>query len=130
MRKIVFVFAVLIAAAAQPLGGQQTSPARPAPAAGATGPGPVYSNITYGVAGGETLLLDIFEPANNNGKPRPAIVLVHGGGWTSFDKSTMRALAQFLALAGFVAVPVNYRLFHGVSPRCPEQVDELQTAAR
>src|SRR5277367_6346619 len=130
MRKIVFVFAVLIAAAAQPLGGQQTSPARPAPAAGATPPGPVYSNIVYGVAGGETLLLDVFEPANNNGKPRPAIVLVHGGGWTSFDKSTMRALAQFLALAGFVAVPVNYRLFHDDATRWPAQLDDVQRAVR
>jgi acetyl esterase/lipase len=130
MRKIVFVFAVLIAAAAQPLGGQQTSPARPAPAAGATGPGPVYSNITYGVAGGETLLLDIFEPANNNGQPRPAVVLVHGGGWTNFDKSTMRPLAQFLALAGFVAVTVDYRLFHDDATRWPVQLDDVQRAVR
>jgi acetyl esterase/lipase len=130
MLKIVFAFLVLIAAVRQPLRGQYAAPAAPAPVPSAAGSGPVYSNIAYGVAGGETLLLDVYEPANNVGKPRPAIVLVHGGGWTSFDKSTMRALAQFLALAGFVAVPVNYRLFHDDATRWPAQLDDVQRAVR
>src|SRR5271155_4973982 len=130
MRKIIFAFVVLVAVAIQPLRAQQVSPVAPAPAPAATPPGPVYSNVAYGVAGGETLLLDVYEPANNVGKPQPAIVLVHGGGWTSFDKSTMRALAQFLALAGFVAVPVNYRLFHDDATRWPAQLDDVQRAVR
>jgi acetyl esterase/lipase len=130
MRKVIFAFAVLIVVAAQPSRAQQASPATPAPAPAATTPGPVYSNVTYGVVGGETLLLDIFEPANNSGKPRPAVVLVHGGGWTNFDKSTMRPLAQFLALAGFVAVTVDYRLFHDDTTRWPTQLDDVQRAVR
>src|SRR5271155_4643583 len=130
MRKIIFAFVVLVAVAIQPLRAQQVSPVAPAPAPAATPPGPVYSNVAYGVAGGETLLLDVYEPANNVGKPRPAVVLVHGGGWTNFDKSTMRALAQFLALAGFVAVPVNYRLFHDDATRWPAQLDDVQRAVR
>jgi acetyl esterase/lipase len=130
MRKNILAFVVLVAVAIQPLRGQQATSARPAPAAGAASPGPIYSNITYGVAGGETLLLDIFEPTNNNGQPRPAVVLVHGGGWTSFDKSTMRPLAQFLALAGFVAVTVDYRLFHDDATRWPVQLDDVQRAVR
>jgi acetyl esterase/lipase len=130
MRKIIFTLAVFITIAVQPLFALQVSSAPPAPTVGVAAPGPVYSNVTYGVAGGETLLLDIFEPANNTGKPRPAIVLVHGGGWTSFDKSTMRALAQFLALAGFVAVPVDYRLFHDDATRWPAQLEDAQRAVR
>src|SRR5271156_1359515 len=130
MQKLIFALLVLIAVAGEPVRGQQAAPATPAPVPSAVGAGPVYSNIVYGVAGGETLLLDVFEPANNNGKPRPAIVLVHGGGWTSFDKSTMRALAQFLALAGFVAVPVDYRLFHDDVNRWPAQLDDVQRAVR
>lgn len=130
MQKIIFAFLVLIAALAQLLGAQQSSSTPSASAPGATVPGPVHSNITYGMAGGETLLLDIFEPANNSGKSRPAVVLVHGGGWTNFDKSTMRALAQFLALAGFVAVPVDYRLFHDDTTRWPVQLDDVQRAVR
>jgi acetyl esterase/lipase len=130
MRKIIFTLAVFITIAVQPLFALQVSSAPPAPTVGVAAPGPGYSNVTYGVAGGETLLLDIFEPANNTGKPRPAIVLVHGGGWTSFDKSTMRALAQFLALAGFVAVPVDYRLFHDDATRWPAQLEDAQRAVR
>jgi acetyl esterase/lipase len=130
MRKMIFAFLVLIAAVAQLLGAQQSSSTPSASAHDATVPGPVHSNITYGMAGGETLLLDIFEPANNSGKSRPAVVLVHGGGWTNFDKSTMRALAQFLALAGFVAVPVDYRLFHDDATRWPAQLDDVQRAVR
>ena len=124
------VFVILIAVAIQPLCAQQTSPATTAPVGRAAGPGPVRSNITYGVAGGQMLLLDVFEPASNNGKPRPAVVLVHGGGWTSFDKSTMRPLAQFLALDGFVAVAVDYRLFHDDATRWPVQLDDVQRAVR
>jgi acetyl esterase/lipase len=130
MRKIIFAFVVLVAVAIQPLRAQRVSPVAPTPAPAATPPGPVHSNVAYGVAGGETLLLDVFEPANNSGKPRPAVVLVHGGGWTSFDKSTMRALAQFLALAGFAAVPMDYRLFHDDATRWPAQLDDAQRAVR
>jgi acetyl esterase/lipase len=126
MRGILLAFLLLIVAAPQPSRAQQTSPAAPAvPSAG-----PVYNDMAYGVAGGRTLLLDIFEPANNNGKPRPAVLLVHGGGWISFDKSTMLRLAQFLALAGFVAVPVDYRLYHDDTTRWPAQLDDVQRAVR
>jgi acetyl esterase/lipase len=125
MREIVIALALLIVAAAPPVCAQQATSATQGPAAG-----PVYNDVAYGVAGGQTLLLDIFEPANNSGKPRPAVVLVHGGGWTSFDKSTMLRLAQFLALAGFVAVPVDYRLYHDDATRWPAQLDDVQRAVR
>src|SRR5271155_1958107 len=137
MRNIIFAISLLILAAILPLRAQQAAPAKPAPAPAPgnlnvdpVGPGAVYRDIAYGVAGGGAPLLGGFEPANNNGKPRPAVVLVHGGGWTNFDKSTMRALAQFLALAGFVAVPVNYRLFHDDATRWPAQLDDVQRAVR
>ena len=73
--------------------------------------------------------LDIFEPSNND-HPRAAVILIHGGGWTSFDKSTMRNMAQFLARSGFVAVPVDYRLFHDDATRWPAQLDDVQRAVR
>ncbi len=125
MRGIVIAFFLLMFATAEPVCAQQAASATPAPATGA-----VYNDVAYGVVGGQTLLLDIFEPANSNGKARPAVVLVHGGGWTSFDKSTMLRLAQFLALAGFVAVPVDYRLFHDDASRWPAQLDDVQRAVR
>lgn len=69
MRNLLLVCAVFIAAAAQPLCAQQGG-ARPPPAA--TGAGPGHENLVYSVADGQTLLLDIFEPANDDGLPLPS----------------------------------------------------------
>src|ERR1022692_2173489 len=60
-------------------------------------------DVTYGTAGGHPLLLDIYEPAARVSGLRPAVVLIHGGGWTSFDRTTMRGMGTFLARSGFVA---------------------------
>jgi len=86
--------------------------------------------VQYGVAGGEKLLLDLYQPAAPSSKPRPAVVLIHGGGWTSFDKSTMQGMGNFLARWGFVALSVDYRLYHGKDNRWPAQLDDVQLAVR
>ena len=140
MRKLLFalVFLVLglvaLAALGLPLRAQQTAPALTSPPTSAAQPqsraGAVHENIAYAAANGETLLLDIFEPSGNSDHPRPAVMLIHGGGWTSFDKSTMRPLAQFLARSGFVAVAVDYRLFHDNVNRWPAQLDDVQRSVR
>jgi acetyl esterase/lipase len=140
MRKLIFArtFPALafltIAATSLPLRAQQTTPAPAATAApNAQVPstaGSVDENVVYGSANNETLLLDIFEPASNSDHPRPAVILIHGGGWTSFDKTTMRTLAQFLARSGFVAVAVDYRLFHDDVNRWPAQLDDVQRSVR
>jgi acetyl esterase/lipase len=140
MRKLIFAEAFVgpiflaLTAASLLSGAQQATPSPAVPSASATpaqsSAGPVHENVSYGTAGNETLLLDIFEPAGNSDHPRPAVILIHGGGWTSFDKSTMRTLAQFLARSGFVAVPVDYRLFHDGVNRWPAQLDDVQRSVR
>jgi acetyl esterase/lipase len=82
-------------------------------------------NVSYG----PDLRLDIYQPAPG-GQAHPAVVLIHGGGWTSFDKSTMRGMGLFLARNGFVAFAVDYRLFHGKENRWPAQLDDVQRAVR
>jgi acetyl esterase/lipase len=140
MRKLIFAeaFVALIflalATASLPSDAQQAAPSPAVPSASATtaqsSSGAVHENVAYGTAGSETLLLDIFESVGNSDHPRPAVILIHGGGWTSFDKSTMRTLAQFLARSGFVAVPVDYRLFHDGENRWPAQLDDVQRSVR
>jgi acetyl esterase/lipase len=90
----------------------------------------LHQDVEYGVQGGEKLLLDIYEPSESSSRPRPAVVLIHGGGWISFDKSTMRGMGNFLARSGFVAVSVDYRLFHGSENRWPAQLDDVQRSVR
>jgi acetyl esterase/lipase len=90
----------------------------------------VQRDVEYGVRGREKLLLDIYLPAGSSTKPRPAVVLIHGGAWSSLDKGTMRNLASFLASSGFVAVSINYRLLHGSENLWPAQLDDAQRAVR
>ena len=90
----------------------------------------VQTDVSYGSVDGTKLLLDVYEPAGGGMEARPAVVLIHGGGWTSLDKSTMRTMGQFLAKSGFVAFSVDYRLFHGHENEWPAQLDDVQRAVR
>jgi len=97
----------------------------------------VQQDVSYGTVGGHTLLLDIYEPREltpSSRDLRPAIVLIHGGGWISFDKSTMERMGMFLARSGFVAFSVDYRLFQSNEKTgenaWPAQFDDVQRAVR
>ncbi len=68
----------------------------------------VTRNVTYASIGRVRLKLDVYRPAE--GRRRPAVVLLHGGGWSDGDKAAFADVATVLAASGFVAVPVDYRL--------------------
>lgn len=53
--------------------------------------------------------LDIFEPAVSKNKKRPCMIIVHGGGWITGDKSLLEPFAIALADKGYVTVCVEYR---------------------
>lgn len=90
----------------------------------------VHENVAYAKIGASELHLDIYQPLDRGTGPRPAVLLFHGGGWTSYDKSSMHDIGQFLARLGFVAVAVDYRLFQGTENRWPAQLDDAQRAVR
>jgi acetyl esterase/lipase len=90
----------------------------------------VQDNVVYAKVNGTELHLDIYEPAKTSAKPRPGVILIHGGGWTAFDKSTMRGMGGFLSRSGFVAFSVDYRLFGAGANRWPTQLDDVQRAVR
>lgn len=88
-------------------------------------------NIPYGPEKDSPLRLDVYKPADQGTQPLPAVILIHGGGWSSFDKSTMQRMGQFLAASGFVAFAVDYRLFQPPAQnRWPAQLDDAQRAVR
>lgn len=88
------------------------------------------NDIVYARVNGTDLRLDMYQPSDRGPEALPAIILIHGGGWTSFDKSTMQGMGQFLARSGFIAVSVEYRLWHGTENRWPAQLDDVQRAVR
>jgi para-nitrobenzyl esterase len=57
------------------------------------------------------LKLDVYKPANNT-KKKPAILLIHGGGFSGGDKSDVNIvnLANYFASRGWAAFSINYRL--------------------
>jgi acetyl esterase/lipase len=69
------------------------------------------------------------------GKPRPGIVVIHGGGWIEGDKSSFSQregevpgnIVHFAEL-GFVAVTINYRLAREAV--FPAALDDCKTAVR
>lgn len=58
---------------------------------------------------GEDLPIWVTAPREKSDKPRPAIVLVHGGPWVRGGHWTWDAEAQFLASRGYVVLEPEYR---------------------
>lgn len=84
------------------------------------------ADISYTTGSGRSLSLDLFTAAQATEPMRPIVMLIHGGGWSSGDKSLMHPLADYLARHGFVTVTVEYRL----SPEAlyPAGVNDLKSA--
>ena len=97
-----------------------------APAGAAAAPVDIRRDIQYGVANGKRLLLDAYVPPP--GGLRPAVVMIHGGGWREGDKASWAPEATRLAERGWVAFSVNYRLDEP-SP-FPAEIDDVQAAVR
>lgn len=60
----------------------------------------------------EDLLLDVYQPSGDTDTIRPAIIWVHGGGFSggTKDSGIEKNLAERFAQKGYVTVTINYRL--------------------
>ena len=92
----------------------------------------LLSNLSYR-DGSRACVLDLALPKGRANRPRPAIVVIHGGGWNEGDKSSFDVqrtpgnIIDFAAV-GFVAASVNYRL-SGEAP-FPAGLYDCQAAVR
>lgn len=73
-----------------------------------------------------SLHLNLYRPDDQ--KKYPALLMIHGGGWSSGDLSLQIPMAQQITAKGYVTIPVEYRL----SPEAlyPAAVNDLKTALR
>src|SRR5690606_29015258 len=85
-------------------------------------------NLEYDRVEGRPLSLDVFYPQGDTSKRYPGVLLIHGGGWQSGDKSQMHTIGRALAAKGYVAVAVEYRL--SLEAKYPETVYDLKSAVR
>ena len=78
----------------------------------------------------KSLLADVYVP---NGEPPaggrwPAVLVIHGGAWSSGDRKQVEGIAARVAKRGYVAVNVTYRL--APDSIFPAQIVDVQQAVR
>ncbi len=86
-------------------------------------------DIKYRTVDGVDLHLDVYTPKGQKG-PFPVVIYIHGGGWSSGDKSGGAGMTETpeLLLRGYAVISINYRL----APKytVPKQLDDVKYAVR
>lgn len=81
----------------------------------------------YAEVGGKELAYMLYRPTRGEGL-RPAIVCVHGGGWSGGGMHQFKWHAERFSRQGYVAVSVGYRLV--ADALWPAQLHDVQRAVR
>jgi acetyl esterase/lipase len=85
-------------------------------------------DIAYANTGTRNLLLDAFYPKKKPAALLPTILIIHGGGWRSGNRSQHIPLAERLASLGYVCFTAEYRL--STEALYPAPVYDLKAAIR
>ncbi len=91
-------------------------------------------DIDY-LGAGRTEKADLYLPAEARpGQKFPALVIIHGGGWSGGDKRAAREIniGTTLAQNGYVGLSINYLLAvkGGTEPSWPQNLHDCKTAVR
>lgn len=91
----------------------------------------VEKDLAY-LDGDRSEKLDIYRPDAEVKERMPAVLIIHGGGWSGGDKADTRErqIGETLARAGFVAASVNYLLSKKDEPSWPTNIHDVKTAVR
>ncbi|HYM16890.1 MAG TPA: alpha/beta hydrolase [Dehalococcoidia bacterium] len=92
-----------------------------------TGRVTIEYDVVVGRAGNRGLRANVYMPPQP-GPGRPALLLVHGGGWVSGDRSQLHGYGILIGRLGYVCVATEYRLA-GEAP-WPAQLHDVKTALR
>jgi acetyl esterase/lipase len=114
------------------LSAQQAAPVKVKPLPPAPAGVVIKENVAY-LAPGRTETADLYLPAKRPADARsPAVVIIHGGGFTGGDKAQPREfnIGTTLALHGYVAMSVNYALASKEHPTWPTNLQDCMTAVR
>ncbi|MCR5820774.1 MAG: alpha/beta hydrolase fold domain-containing protein [Bacteroidaceae bacterium] len=90
----------------------------------------VTENIAYRTDVGPSTVLDLAQPTFGPQQNRPAILIIHGGGWSAGSKNDMvyRTLMIDYAMKGYVVANMNYRLIQEAEP--PACIEDVRCAIR
>ena len=90
----------------------------------------ITKDIRYKEGDSDAWKLDLAMPANFGSELRPALVIVHGGGWRMGSKSVdvYQKMMVDYAQKGYVTININYRLLDEAEfPAC---IEDVKTAVR
>src|SRR5258705_1848030 len=85
------------------------------------------TDVVYAEVEGEPLRYDHFRPLGVSG-PTPAVVFVHGGGWTGGDPSQAGGNGMHFARRGIATISISYRL--APAHRLPAPLDDVRRGLR
>lgn len=90
----------------------------------------VQRDVTYCIANGIELKMDIYFPSPLPNVPGPATIYVHGGSWSGGDKTRGEGTMEVpeLTRRGYVVAAVNYRL--APTYKFPAQIEDVKCAVR
>lgn len=86
----------------------------------------VYTVLDDSINNKRRMYLDVFYPKKKG--TYPALIMVHGGGWRSGDKSLQIPMAMQIAKSGFVTVAVEYQLSR--EAKYPAALHNIKSAIR
>jgi acetyl esterase/lipase len=86
----------------------------------------ITNNVVIASTASRPLKADLYVPQTEGAGPRPAVVLVFGGGWSTNDKSQQKGYGIKLSKAGFVCVAADYRW--SSEAVWPAQLEDVQAA--
>jgi len=88
----------------------------------------VERDLVYSRAGGEDITLDLLRPRTD--ELRPAVLLIHGGGWRRGEKAHVDSMARALAGEGLVGVALDFRLADAPRVTFPGPIADARCAVR
>ncbi|MDJ0520579.1 MAG: alpha/beta hydrolase [Planctomycetota bacterium] len=97
----------------------------------------VHEDVMFGRGGSTELKMDLAVPRAES-TPRPAVLVLHGGGWVAGKKRDFLPIVKLLAEEGFVAATSQYRLarptINGLGRSNPNpwpaQIEDVKCAVR
>src|SRR3954452_7094050 len=87
----------------------------------------IKKSITYCAIGDRNLVIDAFTPKQSSNK-RVAVIMIHGGGWRTGNRSQHYPLAESLAHLGYVCFTPEYRL--STEALFPAAIYDIKAAIR
>lgn len=109
------------------------SAADPTPPAAAPAPKPradshveFQHDVEFGTGGGRPLHAELAYPKDALAEPMPAIIWIHGGGWSA--GSHKRNAAMLLVAKGYFTASIEYRL--SGEAKWPAQIEDCKLAVR